>query len=108
MPNMDGLTMLEKIRYEQGNSTVEVVMLTAEDSRELESRASSLGVAGWVVKPVTAKFAEVIATVCLSSSFDSGKRGEAGVTDGARTRDHRLHKPMLYQLSYDHHKRRPV
>ena len=25
-----------------------------------------------------------------------------GVTDGARTRDIRLHKPALYQLSYDH------
>ncbi len=27
-----------------------------------------------------------------------------GVIDGARTRDHRNHNPMLYQLSYDHHK----
>ena len=26
-----------------------------------------------------------------------------GVIDGARTRDIRLHKPALYQLSYDHH-----
>ena len=29
-----------------------------------------------------------------------------GVIDGARTRDIRLHKPALYQLSYDHHERR--
>ena len=26
-----------------------------------------------------------------------------GVSDGARTRDIRRHKPMLYQLSYTHH-----
>ncbi len=26
-----------------------------------------------------------------------------GVTDGARTRDHRSHSPVLYQLSYSHH-----
>ena len=26
-----------------------------------------------------------------------------GVIDGARTRGIRLHKPALYQLSYDHH-----
>lgn len=26
-----------------------------------------------------------------------------GVNDGARTRDIRLHKPALYQLSYAHH-----
>ena len=33
-----------------------------------------------------------------------------GVMDGARTRDIRLHKPALYQLSYHHHKEvwRPV
>ncbi len=27
-----------------------------------------------------------------------------GVSDGARTRDHRNHNPVLYQLSYTHHK----
>ena len=26
-----------------------------------------------------------------------------GVSDGARTRDHRDHNPELYQLSYAHH-----
>jgi len=26
-----------------------------------------------------------------------------GVSDGTRTRDHRHHKPVLYQLSYAHH-----
>ena len=33
-----------------------------------------------------------------------------GVVDGTRTRDIRLHKPALYQLSYHHHKEvwRPV
>ena len=29
--------------------------------------------------------------------------GETGVSDGTRTRDHRHHKPGLYQLSYAHH-----
>ncbi len=28
---------------------------------------------------------------------------KTGVIDGARTRGIRLHKPALYQLSYDHH-----
>ena len=27
----------------------------------------------------------------------------SGVSDGARTRDHRNHNPGLYQLSYTHH-----
>ena len=29
--------------------------------------------------------------------------GRIGVNDGDRTRDSRLHKPALYQLSYAHH-----
>jgi hypothetical protein len=30
-------------------------------------------------------------------------KSKIGVTDGARTRDHRNHNPGLYQLSYNHH-----
>ena len=30
---------------------------------------------------------------------------EYGVSDGARTRDHWNHNPVLYQLSYTHHKK---
>jgi hypothetical protein len=29
---------------------------------------------------------------------------ELGVSDGDRTRDNRNHNPVLYQLSYAHHK----
>ena len=29
-----------------------------------------------------------------------------GVNDGARTRDNRNHNPGLYQLSYDHHRKK--
>ena len=31
------------------------------------------------------------------------KEEQTGVTDGARTHDHRNHNPGLYQLSYNHH-----
>ena len=31
------------------------------------------------------------------------KEDSTGVDDGIRTRDHRNHKPGLYQLSYGHH-----
>ena len=34
----------------------------------------------------------------------SYKRLFNGVTNGARTRDTRIHKPVLYLLNYDHHK----
>ncbi len=51
MPNMDGLTMVEKIRGELGNSTVHVIMLTTENDPNMKTRGKAAGVKGWIVKP---------------------------------------------------------
>lgn len=51
MPNMDGLTMAEKIRNEQGNKSVHIVMLTTEDNPVMRDKGRSIGVTGWIVKP---------------------------------------------------------
>lgn len=51
MPNMDGLTMAEKIRSELGNAAVRIVMLTTEDNTEMRERGKAIGVTGWIVKP---------------------------------------------------------
>ena len=51
MPNMDGLTMVEKIRGELGNKTVNIVMLTTENSPVMKERGKAGGVKGWIVKP---------------------------------------------------------
>ena len=51
MPNMDGLTMVEKIRGELSNQTVNVVMLTTESSPAMKERGKAAGVKGWIVKP---------------------------------------------------------
>lgn len=51
MPNMDGLTMVEKIRGELGNSTVNVIMLTTESNPSMKERGKAAGVKGWIVKP---------------------------------------------------------
>lgn len=51
MPNMDGLTMAEKIRGELGNRAVHIVMLTTEDNPTLRARGKDIGVTGWIVKP---------------------------------------------------------
>jgi two-component system chemotaxis response regulator CheY len=51
MPNMDGLTMVEKIRGELGNSTVNIVMLTTESSPSMKERGKAAGIKGWIVKP---------------------------------------------------------
>jgi two-component system chemotaxis response regulator CheY len=52
MPNMDGLTMVEKIRGELGNSKVNLIMLTTESSPNMKERGKAAGVKGWIVKPV--------------------------------------------------------
>ena len=51
MPNMDGLTMVEKIRGELGNATVNVIMLTTESSPSMKERGKAAGIKGWIVKP---------------------------------------------------------
>jgi two-component system chemotaxis response regulator CheY len=51
MPNMDGLTMAEKIRNDMGNKDVRIVMLTTEDNPAMRVRGKEIGVTGWIVKP---------------------------------------------------------
>ncbi|POZ61893.1 response regulator [Chromobacterium alticapitis] len=51
MPNMDGLTMAEKIRNELKNAVVNVIMLTTENSPAMKERGKAAGVKGWIVKP---------------------------------------------------------
>ena len=51
MPNMDGLTMAEKVRGELNNSTVNIIMLTTENSPAMKERGKAAGIKGWIVKP---------------------------------------------------------
>jgi len=60
MPNMDGLTMAEKIRGELRNSTVNIIMLTTENTPIMQERGKAAGIKGWIVKPF--KGEAVIAT----------------------------------------------
>jgi two-component system chemotaxis response regulator CheY len=46
MPNM-----VEKIRGELANQTVNVIMLTTESSPAMKERGKAAGVKGWIVKP---------------------------------------------------------
>ncbi len=51
MPNMDGLTMVEKVRGELGNAAINVIMLTTESSPAMKERGKAAGIKGWIVKP---------------------------------------------------------
>lgn len=50
MPNMDGLTMCERIRRSE-NKFVKVIILTTEGSETMKARGKAAGVSGWIVKP---------------------------------------------------------
>lgn len=50
MPNMDGLTMVEKSRSDLRSSTP-IIMLTTESCPKLKARGKAAGVKGWIVKP---------------------------------------------------------
>lgn len=51
MPNMDGLTLIKRVRAGGDHRTVPILMLTteSEDSKKQEGRAA--GATGWIVKP---------------------------------------------------------
>ena len=51
MPNMDGLTMVEKVRSDLKNTTVNIIMLTTENSPGMKDRGKAAGIKGWIVKP---------------------------------------------------------
>jgi len=51
MPNMDGMTMVEKIRSDLGNKKVGIIMLTTVNDPEMKQRGKVAGVKGWIVKP---------------------------------------------------------
>ena len=60
MPNMDGLTMAEKVRSELHNQSVNIIMLTTENTPIMKERGKAAGIKGWIVKPF--KGEAVIAT----------------------------------------------
>lgn len=51
MPEMDGLTMLERISGDATNPKVPIFMLTTESSANMKSRGKAAGVMAWVTKP---------------------------------------------------------
>ena len=54
MPNMDGLTLLQKIRSDETLKKIPVLMVTAEAKKENIVAAAQAGASGYVVKPFTA------------------------------------------------------
>lgn len=53
MPQMDGVTMLEKLRVDPELQNIPVIMLTAEGQKSMAERAAALGSRGYLMKPFT-------------------------------------------------------
>jgi two-component system, chemotaxis family, chemotaxis protein CheY len=49
MPNMDGLTMAEKVR--ETGKHMPIIILTTESNPNMKQRGKEAGVKGWIVKP---------------------------------------------------------
>lgn len=54
MPNMDGLTLLQRIRKSASLKHLPVLMITAEAKKENIIAAAQAGASGYIVKPFTA------------------------------------------------------
>jgi two-component system chemotaxis response regulator CheY len=54
MPNMDGLTLLQRIRQSPTLKHLPVLMITAEAKKENIIAAAQAGASGYIVKPFTA------------------------------------------------------
>jgi two-component system, chemotaxis family, chemotaxis protein CheY len=51
MPNMDGLTMVTKVRQNDAWKTIPILMLTTETSADMKAKAKEIGIRAWVTKP---------------------------------------------------------
>lgn len=51
MPNMDGLTMCNKVKEDAALSKIPIFMLTTESNADLKEKGKKVGVKAWVTKP---------------------------------------------------------
>ncbi len=51
MPNMDGLTFVIKVREDENNRFIPIIMLTTESQEEKKRKGMEAGAKAWLVKP---------------------------------------------------------
>lgn len=51
MPNMDGITMCQKVHEDPDIKKIPIFMLTTESSPDLKAKGKEAGVLAWMVKP---------------------------------------------------------
>jgi len=51
MPNMDGITLVKKIRETSGHKFTPILVLTTESQSSVVEEGKKAGATGWIVKP---------------------------------------------------------
>lgn len=65
MPNMDGLSLIAKVRTLATYKFTPILMLTTESQEEKRQQAKKAGATGWIVKPFDpVRFVEVVQKLC--------------------------------------------
>ncbi len=65
MPNMDGITLVKKLRENPSHRTTPILILTTESDDQKKSEGRAAGATGWIVKPFEPeKLLQVVGKVC--------------------------------------------
>lgn len=51
MPNMDGLSFVAKVRADENNRFLPIIMLTTESQEDKKRKGMEVGAKAWLVKP---------------------------------------------------------
>jgi two-component system chemotaxis response regulator CheY len=67
MPNMDGVTLVKKLREQAAYGSTPILILTTEGGEEKKAQGRAAGATGWIVKPFAPdKLLQVVNKVCPS------------------------------------------
>ena len=61
MPNLDGISLVQKLREIESYKYIPMLMLTTESSNEMKMKGKHAGATGWIVKPFVPK--SLLATI---------------------------------------------
>ncbi len=65
MPEMDGITLVRKIRGQPQHAGTPVLILTTESDQSKKDEGRGAGATGWIVKPFSPeKLLQIVAKVC--------------------------------------------
>jgi two-component system chemotaxis response regulator CheY len=65
MPNMDGVTLVKRLRAQPGFKSTPILILTTESGEDKKIEGRAAGATGWIVKPFAPdKLLQVVNKVC--------------------------------------------